>query len=72
MPLKKLQNQCLYRITRAYKKTPRAVIKCKAAVPLLDIYIEVTAMQRVTTVQDHLVEKKIYQTLKYIKKTRAI
>ena len=32
----------------------------KAAVPPLNIYIDITAMQRVTTVQEHLVEKDIY------------
>ena len=50
---------------------PRAVLKYKVAVPPLNIYIEITAMQRVTTVYNHLVEKKIHQTLKYIKKVRV-
>ena len=36
------------------------VLKHEAAVPPLDIYIEVTAIQRVFTVYNHLVEKKIY------------
>ena len=50
---------------------PHAVLKYKAAVPPLDIYIEVTAIQRVSTVYNHLVEKEIRQTLKYIKGVRA-
>ena len=51
---------------------PRAILKHKAAVPPLDVYIEVTAMQRASTVYNHLVEKEIYQTFKHIKKARAI
>ena len=47
------------------------VLKYKAAIPPLDVYIEVTAMQRVSTVHNHLVEKEIRQTLKYIKGVRA-
>ena len=47
------------------------VLKYKAAVPPLDIYIEATAMQRASTVYNHLVEKEIRQTLKYIKEVRA-
>ena len=48
-----------------------AVLKHKAAVPPLNIYIEITAMQRVSTVYNHLVEKEIRQTFKYIKRARA-
>ena len=48
-----------------------AALKRKAAVPPLNMYIEATAIQRTTTVYNHLVEKEIYQTLKYIKGTRA-
>ena len=58
-PLAKLQNKCLYRTTGAYRRTPRAALEYKAAVPLLDIYIDTTAMQRAATVQSHLVEEKI-------------
>ena len=47
------------------------ILKYKAAVLLLDIYIEATAMQRASTVYNHLVEKKIRQTLKYIRGARA-
>ena len=58
-PLAKLQNKYLYRTTGAYKRTPQAVLKRKAVVPPLNIYIDTTAMQRVATVQSHLVEEKI-------------
>ena len=46
-------------------------LKYKAAVPPLNVYVEITAMQRVSTVYNHLVEKEIHQTLKYIKGVRA-
>ena len=69
-PLDKLQNQCLRRITGAYKQTPRAIIEREAVVPPLNIYIDTTAMQRATTVQGHLVEKDIHQVLKCIQGVR--
>ena len=40
--LAKLQNKYLYRTIGAYRKTPQAVLKCKAAILLLDIYIDIT------------------------------
>ena len=57
--LEKLQNQCLCRITGVYKRTLRAAIKCKAVVPLLNIYIKAIAMQRAFTVQSYPVKEKI-------------
>ena len=71
-PLAKLQNKCLHRTTGAYRRTPQATLKHKAAVLLLDVYINTTAMQRAATVQSHLVEEKIRQTLKCIQGTRHI
>ena len=47
------------------------MLKREAAVPPIDVYIEVTAMQRASTVQDHPVEKEIRQTLDHIYRTRA-
>ena len=38
---------------------PYAVLKCKAIVRLLDLYINTIAMQKAVTVQSHLVKKKI-------------
>ena len=64
--LVKLQNQCLHRITGAYKKMPSAALKHKAAVPPLDLYIDIVVMQRAVTVQSHFVKRNIYQTLKRI------
>ena len=65
-PLAKLQNKCLRRTTGAYRRTPQATLKREAAVLPLDVYINTTAMQRAATVQSHLVEEKIRQTLEYI------
>ena len=47
------------------------MLEREAAVPPIDIYIEATAMQRASTVQDHPVKKEIRQTLDRIYKTRA-
>ena len=49
----------------------RAILKHKAVVPLLDMYIEVTTIQRASTVYNYLVKKEIRQTLKHIKRARA-
>ena len=59
VPLEKLQNQCLCKITGAYKRTPHTALEREAAVPPLDVYIEATAMQRASTVYNYLVEKEI-------------
>ena len=59
IPLAKLQNKCLCRTIGAYRRTLQAALKREAVVLLLDVYIDITAMQRVATVQSHLVEKKI-------------
>ena len=44
IPLAKLQNKCLYRTTGAYKRTLQAVLEREAAVLLLDVYIDTTAI----------------------------
>ena len=50
MLLAKLQNKYLYKTTGAYRRILQAILKYKAAVLLLNIYINTTAMQRVATV----------------------
>jgi hypothetical protein len=70
-PLEKIQNQCLCRITGAYKRTPRAALEREAVVLPIDVYIEATAIQRAATVQNHLVEKEIRRILERIQGTRA-
>ena len=45
-PLEKIQNQCLRRITGAYKRTPRAALEREAAIPPLDLYIDTAALKR--------------------------
>ena len=49
-PLAKLQNKCLYRTIRAYKRTLQAILGYRTAVLPLDVYINITAMQRAATV----------------------
>ena len=44
IPLAKLQNKCLYRTTGAYRRTLQAILEHKAAVLLLDIYIDTIAI----------------------------
>ena len=44
VPLAKLQNKCLYRTTGVYRRTLQAILECEAAVPLLDVYINITAI----------------------------
>ena len=39
MPLAKLQNKCLYKTTGAYKRTPQAILKYKAVVLLLILFL---------------------------------
>ena len=41
-------------------------MECEAAVLLLNVYIDTTAMQRAATVQRHLVEKDIHQVIEHI------
>ena len=72
IPLTKLQNKYLYKTIGAYRRTPRAILKRKAVILPLDIYIDIMAIQRATTVQSHSVEEKIRQTLKRIQGIRYI
>ena len=57
-PLFKLQNQCLRRTTKTYKKTLCVTFERKAAIPPLNIYIDTTVMQKTVTVQNHPMKKK--------------
>jgi len=57
--LVKLQNQCLHKTIKAYKKTLNVALKHKAAVPPLNLYINTVAMQRAVIVQGHFVKENI-------------
>jgi len=67
----KLQNQCLCKTTRAYKKALSIALKCKAAVPPLNLYINTIVMQKAITVQSHPIKENICQILKRIQKAKA-
>ena len=43
-PLRKVQNRCLRRVIGAYRRTPIAVIKKEAAIPLIQLYIKTAAL----------------------------
>ena len=49
-PLVKLQNQCLHKTIRVYKRTLCIALNHKAAVPPLNLYIDTTAMQKVVII----------------------
>jgi hypothetical protein len=61
-PLHKIQNECLRRVTGAYKRTPKAVLKREIGVPPIDLYIEVNRYRRADNITDYKVEKQIAQT----------
>ena len=54
-----LQNNCLRRITRGYKRTPRAALEREAAIIPLDLYVKATALQRAAKVVNYPVERDI-------------
>jgi hypothetical protein len=62
-PLQRVQNQCLRRITGAYKRTLTAALERETKISLIALYTELTALQRATTVRDHSVEAEIAKTL---------
>ena len=65
-PLRKVQNQCLRRVTGAYRRTPIAAIEKEAAIPLIQLYIKTTALQRAAKTASDRVEKESAETLKGI------
>jgi hypothetical protein len=63
VPLQRVQNQCLRRITGAYKRTPTAALERETKTPPIALYTELTALQRASTVRNHSVEAEIAKTL---------
>ena len=61
-PLHKIQNECLRRVTGAYKRTPRAALKRETGIPPIDLYMEVNRYRRADNITEHEVEKQIAQT----------
>ena len=43
-PLRKVQNQCLRRVTGAYRRTPIAAIEKEAAIPPIQLHIKTAAL----------------------------
>jgi hypothetical protein len=58
-PLYKIQNECLRKVTGAYKRTPRAVLERETGVPPVDLYMEVNRYRRANNITEYKVEKQI-------------
>ena len=54
-----LQNNYLQHIIREYKRTPRVALKREVVILLLDLYIKVTALQRIVKVVNYPVKYNI-------------
>ena len=65
-PLQEVQNRCLHRITGVYWQTPIAAMEKEAAIPLIQLYIEITALQRAAKTASDRVEKESAEALKGI------
>jgi hypothetical protein len=61
-PLHKIQNECLRKVTGAYKRTPRAALERETGVSPIDLYMEVNRYRRADNTTGHKVEKQIAQT----------
>ena len=61
-PLHKIQNECLRKVTGAYKRTPRAALERETGIPPVDLYMEVNRYRRADNTTGHKVEKQIAQT----------
>jgi hypothetical protein len=61
-PLHKIQNECLRKVTRAYKRTPRAALERETSVPSIDLYMEVNRYRRAGNIAEYKMEKQIAQT----------
>jgi len=65
-PLQKVQNQCLRRITGAYHRILIAAMEKEAAIPLIQFYIEMIALQRAAKTASNRVKKELVEVLKGI------
>ena len=65
-PLRKVQNQCLRRVTGAYRRTPIAAIEKEAAIPPIQLHIETAALQRAAKTASDRVEKESEEALEGI------
>ena len=61
-PLEKVQNNCLRRITGAYKRTPRAVLERETQIPPIDLYIKGAKQRYINKVKGYPVEREIAKT----------
>jgi hypothetical protein len=61
-PLHKVQNDCLRRITGAYKRTPRAAMEQETRVMPIDLHMEISRYKQVNRTKRHQVEAQIART----------
>lgn len=58
-PLQRVQNECLQRITGAYRRTPQAALEREAAIMPLDLYLKTTRYQQADKTRVYPVEVNI-------------
>ena len=60
-PLKKMQNQCLWKVIGAYKQTPTAALEQEAAIPLINLQITIYTLKRSNSIKDYPITRAIKQ-----------
>jgi len=68
-PLQKVQNKYLRRVIGAYQRTPIAVMEKEAAIPPIQLHIDIIALQRAAKTAPNRVEKETAEALNGIWKT---
>jgi hypothetical protein len=61
-PLHRVQNECLRKITGAYRRTPRAAMERETRVMPVDLYLEVVKYRQADRTRGHEVESQIART----------
>jgi hypothetical protein len=57
--LYKIQNECLRRVIKVYKRTLKAVLKRETEVLPVDLYMEVNRYRRADNITGYKIEKQI-------------
>ena len=61
-PLHRVQNECLRKVSGAYKRTPRAIVERETGVTPIDLYLEIGRYKQTVRTRPHLVEAQITRT----------
>src|SRR5437764_5752087 len=70
-PIQRVQNQCLWKIAGAYKRTPIAALERECAIPPAPLHIEKIALQRAAKTALDPVKREIANALNDIWSRRA-